>query len=235
MNPITRVSVADAVVQNLKEHITSGELSVGEKMPTEQEICSLLHVSRSTVREAFRVLQAMGFVEMKPGKGAFVAKTTEENSSDNAQWFSENELQFIDFMELRMAIEPLAARLAVMRATEDEIEELKKIHSAFNDAMDHKDVVRLVTLDEAFHGLIGECTKNKLLISINKKILSAFKEYRGKSFSSTQIFGNAREPHEKIMHAIIDRDAEKASAAMAYHLQVALNDLEKISEKYRKQ
>ena len=234
MNSIARISIADTVVQNLKELVTSGELAVGEKMPTEQEVCSMLNVSRSTVREAFRVLQAMGFVEMKPGKGAFVARITEEDGSDNARWFSENELQFIDFMELRMAIEPLAAKLAAIRASDREIAELKNIHIAFSNAMDSRDAVKLVTYDEAFHGLIGECTENKLLISINKKILSAFKEYRGKSFSSTEIFGNAREPHEKIMQAIIDRDAEKASTAMMNHLQIALDDLERISQKYRR-
>ena len=70
---IQRISVTDAVVDRLREMIENGEYKVGEKLSTETELCKMFKVSRTSVREALRVLQTMGYVEMLPGKGAFVS------------------------------------------------------------------------------------------------------------------------------------------------------------------
>jgi len=82
---------------------------VGDKLPTEKELCQSLQVGRSTVREAFRMLQATGHVEMIPGKGAHVAQLS---ATSVRGWFEERETDLGDYMEVRLAIEPFAARLA---------------------------------------------------------------------------------------------------------------------------
>ena len=73
MKEIQRISITDAVVDNIKEMIEAEEYKVGEKLPAEAKLCEMFKVSRTSVREALRVLQALGYVENKPGKGAFVA------------------------------------------------------------------------------------------------------------------------------------------------------------------
>ena len=71
MKEITRVPIVQQVVNNMKEYIMSGQIDVGQKLPTEKEWCEKMGVGRGTVREAFRILEAKGLIEIKPGRGAF--------------------------------------------------------------------------------------------------------------------------------------------------------------------
>ena len=127
---ITRVSITDSVVDRIREMIESGAYEVGEKLPTEAKLCEMLSVSRTSVREATRVLQTLGYVILVPGKGAFVADLKPSDGGEE-NWFDVENVQFYDFMEVRMAIETLAVRLSVERATPKQIRALEKIHAAF--------------------------------------------------------------------------------------------------------
>ncbi|MDC7246105.1 MAG: GntR family transcriptional regulator, partial [Sphaerochaetaceae bacterium] len=70
---IKRITLTDQIVNQLQNLIDSKEFEVGEKLPSEGELCNLFGASRSTVREALRVLSATGLVEIRSGVGAFVA------------------------------------------------------------------------------------------------------------------------------------------------------------------
>jgi GntR family transcriptional repressor for pyruvate dehydrogenase complex len=225
MKRIERTSVTDIVVENLKELIMTGNIPVGGKLPTEKEISETLNVGRSTVREALRVLQAMGFVEMKPGKGAFVAKIKEDDQNSIENWFAEHKFQITDFMEVRIALETLAVKLAVNRATEEEIQAIEENFKEFSKAIEDNDSNKLAYLDEAFHRSITNATHNYLLISINKKISDAFRAYRMKSFSHKGIAKNALMPHKDIVDALKTRDAEKGIKAMTEHIRISLEDV----------
>ena len=139
---ITRVSITDSVVDRIREMIESGAYEVGEKLPTEAKLCKMLSVSRTSVREATRVLQTLGYVTLVPGKGAFVADLKPSDGGEE-NWFDVENVQFYDFMEVRMAIETLAVRLSVERATPKQIRALEKIHAAFleaNFSVKHRDL-----------------------------------------------------------------------------------------------
>ena len=175
MKEIQRISITDAVVDNIKEMIEAEEYKVGEKLPAEAKLCEMLKVSRTSVREALRVLQALGYVENKPGKGAFVAANHKEDSS---LWYDVENPQFTDFMDIRMAMETCAVRIAVKKASEKDIKNLEEIHQSFVEANENKDMVRMIMLDELFHTTIVGITKNQLLININRPLLEAFRVYR---------------------------------------------------------
>ena len=113
MKEIQRMSITDSVVATIKDMILSGEYKENEKLPAEMSLCQSLKVSRTSVREALRVLQALGFVEMRPGKGAFVADYKQKEETPNNMNFNMDGARFHDFMEVRMAIETLSVRLAV--------------------------------------------------------------------------------------------------------------------------
>lgn len=228
MKSIEKVSIIDSVVSNIKELIISKEVAIGEKLPTEREICEQLNVSRSTVREAYRVLQAMGFVKIKHGKGAFVAKNEEDELNNVLNWFSENEIEIADLMEVRMAMEPLAIKLAIKRSTDKELDQLvknlKKIQENFNEATEAGDILKLEILDNAFHNSIIMATRNKLLNSIYEKVSRAIMEYRVKIFSIKQNTKNAYHAHEKIIDAISKKDINQAVISMSAHVDEALID-----------
>ena len=228
MKPVERVSVLEQVVAKLKEHIASGDYTAGDRFPSEKEIGEQLQVGRSTIREALRVLQTLGLVRMLPGKGAYVASTDTEDLRTVVNWFEDHGLELNDFFDVRMAIEPLAARLAAERATAEEVTRISGIHTAFAEALEAHDGVRLAILDETFHGFIVDSTHNKLLVSINDNIKRAFFEYRSKVLATRRYAVNALEPHRGILEAIRSHQGERAEQAMVEHLRISVKDIRDI-------
>lgn len=226
MKSINRIPVVQQVVDSLKEYIQSEKTMEGDKLPTERELCEELQVGRSTLREAFRILQAKGFVEIKPGRGAFVGNKTGSTLSEAVDWLTEHEIELLDYIEVRMAIETLAVRLAIQRVTDADIRMLKEIHQSFLNAVNNNDSTMVMLLDEQFHNTIVAITKNKLLISINKQVSSYFRSFRHRTFQIPQNMQNAIEPHTGILEAIISKDIESGVKRMAKHLEKVCEDLE---------
>jgi GntR family transcriptional repressor for pyruvate dehydrogenase complex len=225
---IDRVSISDQVAKQLQSLITSGEFKVGDKLPTENELCAQFGVGRSTVREALRVLVAMGMVRILPGKGAFVAKN-EDNSFDAIKyWFTEKHAELSELIEVRMAIEPLAIRLAIQRASDESIRQIQEIHSAFKAAALKQDHIELAILDESFHNAIIYASGNSLLIKIGKLIADAMKEFRARSFAVHENISHATIPHERIVEAILKKDEKAGVEAMMNHLALSKEDMEKV-------
>lgn len=227
MESVKRVPIVQQVVESIKAELFSGKFQVGDKLPVEKELCEQLGVGRGTIREAFRLLEATGYVELKPGRGAFAARTSEVELEDIAAWFTEHEVETRDFLEVRMAVEPLAVRLAIMRCSDEDIEKLKHIHRRFTAAVESGDVSQIVIYDERFHAAIVECSKNKLLISISKQVERNVKNFRSRTFYIPENAENAIQPHENILKAFLDRDPEKGEKSVSHHLQLIVEDLEK--------
>lgn len=230
MQAVKRVPVVQQVVDNLKDFITSGEIQVGEKLPPEMELCAKLNVGRGTVREAIRVLQATGFVEMRPGRGAFVARTDEADSPDLSSWFCSNETELMDFMQVRVAIEPLAIRLAIEKCTAKDIKVLENNYKETLAAVERNDAVQLSLYDEQFHAYIFECSQNRLLIAINKLLVETFRKFRSKTFLIPNNVRNVVGPHGQILQAFRDRDAAAGERYMMAHMERVIQDLEKSKE-----
>lgn len=227
MRAVKHVSVVDQAVENLKEYIMSGKIEVGDKLPSESNLSDQLSVGRGTVREAMRILQATGFVEMRSGVGWFVARTEEFDRDELIHWFEENEVELKDFIEVRAAIEPLATELAVARSSSQEVAELIDIMDQTRQAIADNNIPRIAQLDEDFHNQIVKSSKNKLLISISNQISAYLRVFRGKTFYIESNVNNLLEPHANIVNAFVNKDAEAGSRSMTEHLALVKMDLEK--------
>lgn len=228
MKEIQRISITDAVVDSIREMIESEEYKVGEKLPAEARLCEMLGVSRTSVREAIRVLQALGYVENKPGKGAFVAAN---HKTETTPWYDVENPQFTDFMDIRMAMETFAVRVAVKRATDKDVKKLEEIHQSFVEANEKRDMIRMIMLDELFHTTIVGITKNQLLVNINRQLLEAFRTYRSESFTNEEVYKNAIEPHAALLECFKERDYHRAVQEMRNHLNITTSDMEKIHDR----
>lgn len=231
MKEIQRISVADAVAERIKDMICSGKCQVGQKLPTESKLCEDLKVSRTSVREAFRLLQAQGYVEIRPGKGAFVA---DFQTGLQVNWFEVDDAKYKDYMEVRVAIETLAVRLAVERATNQQIQDLQSVHESFLAASRIHDAARMVILDERFHSLIIECSQNPLLRKINNDLLDVFRPYRRANFSDDSQYSHADTAHSRILDCFLSRDPDSAEAQMREHLTITAEDFDRIIPKIKK-
>ena len=230
MNKDGRVSIVQMVADEVRKLIVSGTVRVGEKLPTEKELCEQMGVGRGTVREAYRMLQVSGYVEIKPGRGAFASQPQEINAQKLTEWFSQNELAIRDCVELRTTFEPLATRLGIQRAKDEDIEKVLEIHQNFLLAAKQNNVSDIARYDELFHSQIVSMSHNMLLIEVDHIIRRHIKQFRSKTFLVEQNIQNAITPHENIMRAIIERDFEAGEFFMHRHLISVMADFSEHSE-----
>ncbi|MTI62023.1 MAG: FadR family transcriptional regulator [Firmicutes bacterium] len=235
IKPIEKMSTLDSVIKTLKDEIIMGKIKIGDKLPTERVLSRKLNVGRSTVREAIKVLQALGLVKVKQGKGTYVLRKNENESLNIANWFSEHELQITDLMDIRLAMEPLAIKLALKRSSDEEFEKLMKDLNSTNKklktAIKENNVIKMEVIDNTFHSYVSEATRNNLLISINEKISEAILEYRIKIFSIKENAENAYKAHQEIINAMTTKDVARAVSAMTSHVNSALSDAIKLIKK----
>lgn len=224
MDPVVRVPIVSQVEARIKELIDSKKYTEGMKLPTENELCQSMKVGRGTVREALRLLQAKGLVEIKPGRGAFVA-AKQAVDINPVVWLVQNERELRDAIEVRNALEPFAARKMAETAGEAALRQLKKIHADFLAAVKAGDTVQIAELDELFHGLIVRESGNQLLNEINVHLLQGMHTFRNKTFTVPENVRNAVEPHTRILNAITGRDGNAAEREMRKHLKMVDEDL----------
>lgn len=228
MKPVERISATDAAITNIRELILSGSYKVGDKLPTESKLCQMSNVSRTTVREAIRVLQTLGYIKILAGKGAFVASVKviplrEAPLIDN--------VDFEDVMALRLVLEPLAATLAAEKCLTNEIEELEDILADFLLSVEKRDSVRMMISDDLFHKQIFMMSKNNLLIEFNNRVSELNMKYRRESFTNEKLYKNAVEPHKSIVKCIKEHDSEGAKNEMRIHMEMALSDMRRMHER----
>ncbi len=227
MKSLERVSQIDMVVSQLKEFFQSDAIQEGDKLPNEKELCETLRVGRSTLRESIRALEVMGYVKLYPGKGAFLAQKKLDNATSSViQWLSENKPHVTDIVEIRMALENLAVKLAVERASKEQLAYIDKCRLTFEKALEAQKYDDLGRYDAEFHQSIVEATGNDLLNVISRIVMFAFTDFREHSFRLSEHAANAILPHREIVSAIQNRDAELAQLQMSRHLQKILVDVD---------
>ena len=225
METIEKIATTGKVVSKLKELVTSGDISEGERLPEDKELAKKLNVGVSIVREALFILQAQGYVKIKRGQGIFLAKMDKDVSEYAAEWFSGHFVQMSDYMEARRAVETAAVKLAVNRARRSEIEQLEQIHKIFERAVEDNDIVALVESDKAFHQTIVKAAHNKVFNLLNYTLERGFEKYRIEAFSIQKNHLNSLVPHRNIINAIKNRDADEAQKAMIAHLDITHSHL----------
>lgn len=235
MNPITHISLTDAVIKSIKEYLFSGEVKPGDKLLTEKELSERLGVGRSTIREALRTLQALGYVEMRPGKGAFAAITSpqEDPRRTAIEWLAGHESRLSEFLEMRRCLEPYAVRLVVERITPKELNKLQTILSNFEKAYEESDAASMTLYEEAFHSAIIRASQNHFFIEVHKQIVKLFTEYAAKSFSIRETAVQSLEPHRRIYEAIAVGDADLAAKEMTDHIELTISNMTQAIERMK--
>ena len=193
----------DVVFQTLRQAIITGEIAPGERL-MEIPLSKQLGVSRTPVREAIRMLELEGLVDMVPRRGAEVARITEKDLKDA--------------LEVRCALEELAATLACERITPEGRERLKAACIAFREAISTKHVPSIVDCDIAFHDAIFAATGNQRLITLAHNLWEQVYRYRVEYVKDFSYHDVLVQEHDDITNAILLRDAEKVRMLMRKHI-----------------
>lgn len=159
------------------------------------------------------------------GTGGLCAENPAERDIGAIDWLVENERELRDSIEIRTALEPMAARRMAERCNTEDIRRLENIHRSFLSAIQEGDAAMIGRLDEQFHSAIVESSGNALMIEINSHVCQGMQTFRSKTFQVEQNVKNAVMPHSNIMNAILARDAAQAEREMRAHLDKVQEDL----------
>lgn len=197
----------------------------GEKLPNEIILSEKLKISRTTLREAMRSLINQGIVEIRRGKGTFVADDIDMYSNTvDLKSLERMKVRLKDLFEMRLIFEPEAAFLACKRASDEEISKIIQL-GLYEEELIKKGADR-TSADQKFHQAIAKATHNefmiKLLPLINNAVDIAIKTTPHKQTLSE----TTRQDHALIMDFLIARDAEGARCAMSTHMLHAMRKLE---------
>ena len=222
-----KMSVTEKTIQYLKDLIVSDETQIGDKIGTEHEICEALSVGRGTVREAFRTLEAQGYLDLKKGRGAYIACKEKNEAEALKSWFSRNQSNMNEYIEIRDILEPAAAGLAAVRATDSQIQKLDAIHTVFLEHASVTNFELLANMDEQFHNEIVRMSGNSIMETIEDMLNDGITTFRLQTFKIEHNISNCINAHGLILDALKNRDAVIAKIYMDRHIRLISEDIKK--------
>ncbi len=202
--PIERQSLHDQLVARLRDLIIEGDLAPGDRVP-ERELCERIGVSRTPLREAFKVLAADGLIQLLPHRGATVARLT---VTDIEEMFP-----------VMGALEALAGELAADRISEEGIAEIQALH--YQMVLHHKrgELAPYFRLNQQIHEKILAAAGNDTLSGIYRGLAGRIRRARYLANVSKARWAQAVAEHEAILKALVARDGPALGRILNDHLK----------------
>ncbi|MFC3121345.1 FadR/GntR family transcriptional regulator [Agaribacter flavus] len=209
--------------------IINGKYPVGQGMPSEAEICEEFEVSRSSTREAVKMLSAKGLISSRPKQGIRVLPENNWNmfDTDILSWILKSKPSLIllkEFLQVRLAMEPVAAELAAKNATPTHLQNIEKALGRMSDAKDGLDDA--LDSEIAFHCAILEASGNRFFIQLKDFINTALRvstRYQNYIYEDQHDFVNT---HELIFKSIKSGNAQAAKESTNIFLETILQRVE---------
>lgn len=215
---VTReLPLSDRVAQQLLDAIVARTFKPGDLLPSERELGELFGVSRTVIREAMRSLAAKGMLAVRSGRGIRVAAVDSKIVADSLHLYLRGigGVDYSSVHEVRTLLERRIVHLAAGRATDEQIEDLRRVLERMRAASDPE---AASIEDLAFHRTIAEMTANPLFPVLLDSIRGVLLEIRRATLRvpgrSAQVVGY----HERILERIAERDPEGAEREMKEHL-----------------
>ncbi len=206
-------SLTDEIADVVRERILKGEYEIGEKIK-ENQIATELRVSRTPIREAFKLLENEGLIDYIPNRGCFAKGFTKQDVDD--------------IYAVREALEELAVRWAVARITPEEILALEEQCDLMEFYTKKKDSKKVLELNTSFHEVIYASARSRFLA----QVLRSYKEYIEKTrksiFYEQSYLEGILVEHRAILDAIREKDVDKAVNAMSKHLEASQDRAESV-------
>jgi len=231
-NNISNKKVYEQVIEQIQNNIMEGLFKKGDKLPSERELSEKMGVSRTSIREALRVLETMGVIESRQGEGNFICSNIEKSLLQPlSMMFKLNNGSFSDIYELRSILEIECARLSAIRATDMDCRELLSVVEEMEqETFGENRYEILVELDKKFHNTLSDMSKNYLIESLFSTISNLFEKfiedarYKIILFDSEQANKSLLIQHKKICESIIKKNQDMAVEAMREHMEYVMEN-----------
>jgi len=221
--------MSQAIVNQIKEAIFQKKLKVGDKLPSERQLMEQFEASRVTVREALRILEQSGILEIRRGieGGAYVRDpNTKFINSFLQDMFSLGKIKIPDLTEARLAVEPFSARLATERCNEENLTILRKNIEETKECLDKKNYEDARLLNLEFHRLIAQTSRNMVIFFMIDSMMDIMENNIASIvLSPLSVFETAKY-HEQICDAMEKGEMNRAEEIMFKHIEQLQRALE---------
>lgn len=215
--PLDRVSVAKSVMQQIRSAMEAGELSRGDRLPPEPDLAQQLQVSRGSVREALKVLEVLGILEVRRGSGTYIADAPRLPEIDPLLFLllleDGNREQLV---ELRLMVEVGFTLVAQQKISSDGIKRLEESIALLEEAEKRKKVGP--EHDLLFHRIILEETGNPFIVQLGSTVLELFRESIARGVKGYP--RHAVRHHKMILEAIRSGDPRQVEDAIKQSFEV---------------
>jgi len=204
------LTLAESLRQRLEGAIAAGHLEPGSRLD-EQEIAQRFGVSRTPVREAFRLMAANNLVELRGRQGATVRAIKAQS--------------LVEMFQVMAELEGLCARLAARRVSQAWGSEISEIHQRLVAAGATGDIDVFYDINTEFHEAIYEASRNSFLADQTRRLRNQVAAYRRRVTRMPNRIADTIREHEAIMQAILAHDSERAHATMRDHVNLLGDNL----------
>lgn len=211
--------ISEKVADYLKEQITAGIYPVGERILGERDMAIQLEVSRNTVREAYKILEAYGYLRSEHGRGVYITSEFEQVRKMTESFFVSSN-QISDLYAVRQVLEESVVEWATKNCTKEDIAKLESIvQSARQIIVSSKDTDQLAEYDLQFHLYLAKMSGNEVANRIMHHLIDLLAQARTQSIQIPNRAKKSVEEHEKIVNAIKLGDFVLARKLMNNHLE----------------
>lgn len=222
---VTRTRTYEQVVHQIRERILDGRLGVGERLPNERDFAQQLGCSRASLREALRILESQGIIDVRvgggPASGAVITGSARSSMGDVLELqLALGQFSYDDIVETRMALESWSCLQAATHATPEGLAELDRILTEMEEP--GIDVREFNRLDVEFHSMIAHYANNSLTRefmqivrhAVHSQIIDAYNALPDWRVRAEDV----RSEHRAILAALEERDGAKASQLVVAHI-----------------
>jgi GntR family transcriptional repressor for pyruvate dehydrogenase complex len=199
------------VVEQICDLIRKGELKPGTRLPSERSLSEYMNVSRNILREAFRLLEYQGFIQVRAGSGRYVRDIDPQTAVGDDRLKDVARASLADTIAARKILEPSIARLAAAHRTDEQISKLIELASRRDTWTDNAN----------FHIAIAEASGNFVLVRLQVELLEQARQIRLNYALSEDEKLTLQREHLEICEAIRSRDLDSAEAAAMQHVAKA--------------
>jgi GntR family transcriptional repressor for pyruvate dehydrogenase complex len=222
-NSVARKSRSDEAVESIEAMIAENGWGSGFQLPSQRTLADELPFSRPTIREALVALEARGRIEIRPGKGVFLAggESGGATPSSGAKVQVPRELsgRVSQMYQFRYAVEPAIAGLVAVNGTNAQIADMNAVVEAMRKAMARQDFAAFFELDFSFHSLMIEAANNRFFTEAISPFMELFFESQKLPLAFDEGVVETVCEHEELMRHIQAGDAAEAHRAMERHIQ----------------
>lgn len=219
LRTIKRTQRSEEIRRQIEDAIRSGDFGPGDRLPSERQLVETFGVSRVSVREAIRSLEALGLVRVFQGRGAFVTDRRSGLGEPMARWLEIHRGEVLELLGVRGALDEYAAQLAAESKNTESRAMISVAAAAFAAAATREaGVEELIQLDVDFHMAIAEASANRLLYDLLTDLHSYLAESRYLALAPAGRPARSAGEHASIVDAIDAAEAEAARQATREHI-----------------